>query len=230
MAPDRGLIAALERELEARADPERAPALAAYMKNLFAFYGIYSAGIVEILRAHVPREVDSLGLAEVTWLREQREWQYLGLRTLLRDQRRLGPEALPGLERLVTAKSWWDTVDGLATGVVGPLVQRNPELGAVMDRWIESEDIWLARTAILHQERWKLGTGPERLFAYCGRRAGEREFFIRKAIGWALRSYPAVAPEAVRDFVAANPGLSGLSRREATRGVERALAAGQPRR
>ena len=224
------MIPGLERELEDRADPERAPAMAAYMKNRFAFYGIKSAGVVEVMRAHVSRELDALVFAETAWVREQREWQYLGLRTLMRDQRRLGPEALPRLERLIIAKSWWDTVDGLATGVVGPLVQRNPELASVMDRWSESENTWLARTAILHQERWKLGTDRARLFAYCRRRAGDREFFVRKAIGWALRSYAAVAPEAVRDFVADTPGLSGLSRREAARGVERALAAGQPRR
>jgi 3-methyladenine DNA glycosylase AlkD len=197
--------------------------MAAYMKHLFPYYGIYSAGIVEVVRAHVPRELDALAFAEATWRRDQREWQYLGLRALLRDQRRLGPEALPRLERLITSKSWWDTVDGLATSVVGPLVQRNPDLGPVMDRWIASENMWLARTAILHQERWKLRTDPDRLFAYCGLRAGDREFFIRKAIGWALRSYAAVDPQAVAGFVAATPALSGLSRREATRGVDRAL-------
>jgi 3-methyladenine DNA glycosylase AlkD len=203
--------------------------MAAYTKHRFPYYGIYSAGVVEVLRACVPRDVDALALAEATWPRDQREWQYLGLRALLRDGRRLGAGALPRLEVLVTTKSWWDTVDGLATGVVGPLVQRHPHLGAVTDRWIKSENIWLARTAILHQERWKLRTDRDRLFAYCALRAGDREFFIRKAIGWALRSYAAVEPEAVAEFVGATPSLSGLSRREAARGVARTLA-GQVRR
>lgn len=120
----------------------------------------------------------------------------------------------------MTAKSWWDTVDELATHVAGPLVAAHPELRSVMDRWVTSESIWLARVAILHQERWKERTDADLLFTYCLRRAGEREFFIRKAIGWALRSYARTAPEAVAGFLAAHGDeLSGLSPREAERGV-----------
>nr|MDQ6920534.1 DNA alkylation repair protein [Candidatus Dormibacteraeota bacterium] len=133
---------------------------------------------------------------------------------------RLTPGFIPTLEHLVTTKSWWDTVDGLATNVAGPLVRAHPEVRPVMDRWLESGDIWLARVAILHQERNESDTDPDLLFAYCRRRAADREFFIRKAIGWALRSYAKVAPETVAGFLATDGSrLSGLSRREAERGV-----------
>ncbi len=89
-----------------------------------------------------------------------------------------------------------------------------------MDSWIESGYIGLARVAILHQERYRERTDADLLFRYCLRRASEREFFIRKAIGWALRSYAKVAPDAVDQFLARpDSALSGLSRREAERGV-----------
>src|SRR6476659_2723778 len=107
-------MAQLEADLRARADPRRAMAMAAYMKGRFPFYGIYSAGVAEIGHGRLPAELDVLAFAEAAWARDQREWQYLGLRTLLRDQGRLGPDALPRLEQLIVTRAWWDTVDGLA--------------------------------------------------------------------------------------------------------------------
>src|SRR5262249_4557327 len=89
-----------------------------------------------------------------------------------------------------------------------------------MDGWVESENIWLARVAILHQERYRERTDSEMLFAYCLRRAADREFFVRKAIGWALRSYAKVEPDLVAQFLTGHgAALSGLSRRDAERGV-----------
>jgi 3-methyladenine DNA glycosylase AlkD len=85
-----------------------------------------------------------------------------------------------------------------------------------MEEWVGSEDLWLARTAILHQGRYRERTDAAFLFAACLRRAGDPEFFIRKAIGWALRDYARVDPEAVRRFVTDHAQqLSGLSKREA---------------
>ena len=90
----------------------------------------------------------------------------------------------------------------------------------VMDQWINSENIWVARTAILHQLFYKADADPDRLFEYCIRRAGDKEFFIRKALGWALRQYSRVDPEGVRAFVAENEAeLSGLTKREALKYV-----------
>jgi 3-methyladenine DNA glycosylase AlkD len=123
---------------------------------------------------------------------------------------------LPVAREFIITRSWWDTVDALATGVVGPLVLRNPELASVMDEWLASANIWLARTAILHQLRYREHTDSERLFSYCLARSADTEFFIRKAIGWALREYSKTDASAVRQFVAENEhNLSGLSKREA---------------
>ena len=91
-----------------------------------------------------------------------------------------------------------------------------------MDAWVTDEDIWLARTAILHQLAYKEATDSARLFRYCAQRAADREFFLRKAIGWALRQYAAIDPEAVDAFVPATPELSALCVREAMKGVRRA--------
>ena len=221
------LMARLERAFEDARDPERAAAETAYMRGQFAFFGIRMPvhdAITRRVLAGLPPPAGDADLAAVAlacWERPEREYQYFGAAYLRRNVRRAGRGLVPTLEHLVTHRSWWDTVDTLATGVAGPLVLAHPALRAVMDRWLESENIWLARVAILHQERWGERTDADLLFTYCRRRAADREFFIRKAIGWALRSYAKTAPEPVAAFLAAHGDeLSGLSRREAERGVE----------
>ncbi len=98
------------------------------------------------------------------------------------------------------------------------MVAAHSELAVEMDRWIRDDDIWIARTAILHQLGYRERTDAERLFAYALRRAGDSEFFIRKALGWALRQYAGIEPESVRQFVSDNQDvLSGLTIREATK-------------
>jgi 3-methyladenine DNA glycosylase AlkD len=206
----------------------RAASASAYLRHQFPFLGITLPRLRALLRdVPMPPPDEAVAWAQACWALPEREYQYAGLGALRRVARRLPAGCLPDLRGLITTKSWWDTVDALATQVVGTLVLQHPSLVAEMDRWIEDDDIWLARTAILHQERWKAQTDARRLFAYCERRATDREFFIRKAIGWALRSYAATNPEAVQRFVLDHePVLSGLSRREAMRGVQRRLALG----
>lgn len=195
------------------------------MRNKFPFLGLYMQRLEALLRS-LPRPAteEVVDFALACWELPEREYQYAGLWHLRWAARQLPPDSLPALERLITTKSWWDTVDALATGVVGTLLLRNPQLVPDMDRWIQSDDLWLARAAILHQERWKERTDAARLFVYCLQRAADRDFFMRKAIGWSLRSYAAVDPAAVGQFVSEHEAtLSSLSRREAMRGVARHL-------
>ena len=220
------LLDRLRIAFEAARDSERATAAAAYMRNLFPFMGIRMPELAVIYRnvtADLPPptgDAELAALALACWELPEREYQYFGTTYLRKHVRRATPAFVPTLERLVTTRSWWDTVDALATNVAGPLVSAYPALRAVMDHWVASEHIWLARAAILHQDRYRERTDPDLLFAYCLRRAGDREFFIRKAIGWALRSYAKVRPEAVARFLTEHgDALSGLSRREAERGV-----------
>ncbi len=216
----------LRNRLESAAVPENVEAMAAYMRNQFEFLGVRSPGIRTATKAMFDtveqRGVDGLiGLVDRCWAAPEREFQSAGVLLLRRFADLLEPQHLDDLHRYITTKSWWDTVDGLAAWSVGPLVRAEPALVEDMDRWIESDNIWVARTAIIHQLGFKEHTDAERLFNYSSLRAEDREFFIRKAIGWALRQYARVDPVAVREFVLDNEGrLSGLSRREALKHLD----------
>ncbi len=206
-----------------RRDPDRAAAMSRYMRGRFSFFGISVPAQRRIAREAIadlepPGERDLLDLALRCWTPEEREWQQLGCWYLARYVSAFSAGALPVVERLITTKSWWDTVDDLASHTVGPLVAAQPRLAGEMDRWAGQADIWLARAAILHQLRFKERTDAARLFRHCELRAADPEFFVRKAIGWALREYSKTDPAAVRGFVAGHRDeLSALSAREATR-------------
>jgi 3-methyladenine DNA glycosylase AlkD len=118
-------------------------------------------------------------------------------------------------------QSWWDTVDMLACNVVGPLVACWPDrLQTVMDQWVADDNMWLRRTALLHQLKYGADTDASRLFRYCTLCMHEPDFFIRKAVGWTLRNYGYHDPDAVRSFVRENRAtLSPLSIREALKHI-----------
>jgi 3-methyladenine DNA glycosylase AlkD len=208
-------------DLAELADTDRAEQMAAYMKGHFPFYGIQAKERRQAQRPVVASlaETDGDGVvafAEACWAMDERELQYVGADALRKHVKLLDAGHLANLEELVTTKSWWDSVDTLAAHSVGPLIAVNPELAVIMDDWIEDDDIWLARTAIIYQLGYKENTDGERLFRYADRRAADTEFFIRKAIGWALRQYGRFEPDAVRDYVASREDkLSGLTKREA---------------
>lgn len=216
-------VRAVERivaTLGARGDADRAAAMAAYMRGKFPFLGVPTNERRALHKSALggmpaPSEADLTELSRALYALPQREHQYVAVDHLVRWVGQCGPGFLAVARELITTKSWWDTVDGLAAQVVGPLVMAYPELTAEMDRWVDDPGIWVARTAILHQLRYKTRTDADRLFTYCERRAGDREFFIRKAIGWALREYSKTDPAAVQAFIAQNDtNLSGLSKRE----------------
>ena len=129
-------------------------------------------------------------------------------------------EDLPLVEELITTKSWWDTVDILAIHVVGPILKAHPkEIRKWNKRWMTSDNLWLNRTAILFQLTWKEETDKELLFANIERHADHKDFFIRKAIGWSLRTLAETDPAAVKAFVRSHT-LAPLSEREALRKIE----------
>lgn len=207
--------------VEERRDPVRAVAMARYMKGLFPYAGVPAPAVERLVREALaglaaPAHDDVVAASLRLWTLSEREYQYVACGLLARNVKRCDARLLDTVQELVTTKSWWDTVDTLAANVAGPLVLAHAGLAAEMDDWARSENIWLARTAILHQLRYKGRTDAARLFRYCADRCGDREFFIRKAIGWALREYSKTDPNAVVEFVAAQrDGLSPLSRREA---------------
>ena len=221
MQPAEFDLEALRTDLVASADPEKVEGMTWYMKGKFTFLGVQTkarrAASKPLLAAAKHADPDDLiALAVALWEQPEREFHYVGMDALRAGADRLRASDLDTVRSLIVATPWWDTVDSLAAWTVGPMVAAHPELVAEMDRWIELDDIWLARTAILHQLGYKERTDEDRLFRYALRRAGDTDFFIRKGIGWALRQYARVAPDAVRSFVRENEDrFSGLTRREA---------------
>jgi len=230
-APARGtalaaeIVGRLVAAYAAAADPERAAPMAAYMRNQFPFFGVPTQERRRLTREALrglpkPAEADAVSVAFGCWEHDERELQYAGSEYLCAHLGVCSPAVMGPLEELITNRSWWDTVDLLCRHGSGEVVRRHREQRAVMDRWIGSDDIWLARSAILHQERWGAETDQDVLFDYCLRRAVDTEFFVRKAIGWALRSYAHTDVDAVRAFLLAHDDeLSGLSKREALKRV-----------
>jgi len=214
-------IGELRTALAAVAAPDQAKPMAAYMKHRFDFLGVRSPAVRSAAKpvlaaAENANPSQLIAFVDQCWSQPEREFQYVGCLVLRKWIATLEADHIVDLERFVTTKSWWDTVDSLAAWSVGPLVLANPNLVDVMDRWIESDDMWLGRTAIIHQLGYKADTDADRLFRYVESRADDTEFFIRKAIGWALRQYARQSPDQVRAFVSANEDrLSGLSKREA---------------
>ncbi|MCZ7461602.1 DNA alkylation repair protein [Streptomyces sp. WMMC940] len=209
----------------AAADPVRAREAAAYMKGVAPFLGIRTPERRALSRTVLdgtppPTEADCTAVALRCWELPEREYHYFAADYLRRHVGRCSSEFVPVARRLITTVSWWDTVDTLAAHVVGSLVAADPGLVRVMDRWIGDDDLWVARTALLHQLRHKEATDEERLFRYCLRQSGHPDFFIRKAIGWSLREYAKTAPDAVRAFVDSARGrLAPLSVREALKNL-----------
>ncbi len=203
-------------------DPDNAAQMAAYMKDHFPFAGVKTperrAIAKEVLGRTRPSPDELLEFAEACWALPEREMQMVGADELRRHARILTPDHLPAVRRFVVDKAWWDSVDVLAIHVVGPMVRDHRELGAEMDRWIDDPDLWVARTAILHQLLWKHETDTDRLADHVDRRADDTEFFIRKALGWALRQYARTDPGWVAALVDQHRHrLSGLTIREATK-------------
>jgi 3-methyladenine DNA glycosylase AlkD len=221
------VVAYVQSALSAAADPEKAEGMAAYMKTDMPFYGVQKPARTRILR-HIRSEFAPANrdeyeeLATALWELPHREEKYLaqGVATLFRQF--IVPQSLPLYERFIDEGAWWDFVDDTATHMIRELVLEHPDvIWPVVDRWIEHESMWRRRAAIICQVGAKDRTDADRLFAYCEARAHETEFFIRKAIGWALREYARIDPEAVAGFVNAHrEHLSGLSFREATKHIE----------
>ncbi|MBC2249811.1 DNA alkylation repair protein [Listeria sp. FSL L7-0123] len=206
----------------ANGSPQDASPMEAYMKNQFTFLGIRAGERKKLVVTFLKENgtpVDLLGFAATLFAEEEREFQYVAIDLLSRYGKKQPSEAIEVYEKLIVTKSWWDTVDGLAGTVVSNHFKLYPELvPAYNEAWINGDNIWLARTAILFQLKYKEQTDVELLFSNCEKWLDSKEFFIQKAIGWALRQYAKVDSEAVRQFVNSQP-LAPLSRREALKHI-----------
>lgn len=212
------VVSCYERE----SNPQKAKAMSAYMKNLFPYLGISRPERDKInkpLFLLIKKEVNENFLKEVAtamWQKQEREYHYFALDLLSKFVNHLTPSALPFLTDLAVQHAWWDSIDYLASKIIGKIILKYRDLQETMDILSKDDNIWLKRIAILHQLSYKQKTDSSRLFRYCLINAENPDFFIRKGIGWALREYAKTNPQAVIDFVGANEQmLSNLSKREA---------------
>lgn len=218
------IVDAVASGLEEQADAEKAEKMASYMKTEMPFYGVQAGARDQIIRSvkwdiqlDTRKEYEELVLA--LWNRPHREEKYIAIRLARRFPRFIGVESLPLYERLIREGGWWDFVDEIAGHLVGKVLDDLPEkTWPVLDQWIQDEDLWIRRTALLAQKRRKERTHAERLFRYSLAMSDDDEFFIQKAIGWALREYAHIDPDAVRDFLDRHgERFSALTVREASK-------------
>lgn len=214
---------AVRAALKPRADADRAAGAKAYMRGRFEYIGISTPkrreAVMPLIRALKPATAEELReAAEGLWAMREREYQYVAADLLIRYQAVLSLDDLPWLLDLAREKSWWDTVDCIVK-VVGKIVRRSGAKGArAMDRAVRHKDFWVRRIAMLHQLGWRDDTDTGRLFRYAELLAPEKEFFLRKAIGWALRDYAWHDWRAVEKFLATSKvKFSGLTVREASK-------------
>ena len=233
-AADRGssaaaLVAAIRSGLASRSDPVKAAGTQRYMKSAMPYRGVSLPAQRELYRQlFAQHPLSSFDEWRATVLRlwdeaEFREERYAAL-ALIGDRRYAlfrTLEALPLYRQLIVSGAWWDLVDGLATHEIADLLRHNPIFMRVrLLDWSRGSDPWLRRTSIICQVSFKRETDQELLFACIEPSLSERGFFLRKAIGWALREYAKAEPEAVQRYVVEHESqLSVLSRREALKHV-----------
>jgi 3-methyladenine DNA glycosylase AlkD len=203
---------------------ENRDAMENYMRNQFAFFGIKTPERTALLRDFLkkngkPPVEDMTAIVRSLWSEPQRECRYAALSLLDKQAKYLSREHLPLLEEMILSESWWDTIDHIAPHLAGRIHDKE---GAddYLEKWIRSENFWLNRTAILHQLRYKEKTDENRLFRYILMHNESKEFFIRKAIGWALREYSKTNPKAVKEFIEREE-ISTLSKREGLKHINR---------
>jgi 3-methyladenine DNA glycosylase AlkD len=212
--------------LASLSDPAKAADMARYMKTDMPFYGVQKAGRGPICRQLIRRwppatRSEYTALVRKLWALPHREEKYLALGVARAHSRFVTLSSTPLYRRLIVEGAWWDLVDEAATKLAGTvLLHQRDAMTPTIVKWLDHQSLWLRRAAIISQVGHKKDTDADLLFLGCSSRAHETDFFIRKAIGWALRDYAWTAPDAVGDFVRSHQGeLSGLSKREATKNL-----------
>lgn len=209
--------------LRSAANPELAPAMEAYMKHLFPFLGIKKPERAALLKpwlqqARIAPLEQMHHAVQILWEQPEREFQYAAMGLLDTKKKQWNAESFALMEALILHKSWWDTVDHIAANQIGTyLFRQTPEFRRKNAlRWSKHQSMWLNRTALIFQLKYKQHTDPDLLFQLVELHSASKEFFIRKAIGWALRQYAYTAPGEVRALLQCTP-LHSLSVREASK-------------
>ncbi|HJF32790.1 MAG TPA: DNA alkylation repair protein [Sporosarcina psychrophila] len=207
-------------KFEANQNKELAAPMKAYLKNHFPFFGIKSPLRKELLKEQfkeyaLPEPVQFFDEVWKLYNLPEREYQYAAIALIEKMKKHLTTEDFPTLLQLIETKSWWDSVDSIAPHFVGQIVKLDRGYGEkIMMEWSLSDNMWTNRSAILHQLKFKQKTDTDLLFKIIEQHSSSKEFFIQKAIGWALREYAKTNPDGVMSFVEGHT-LKPLSKREA---------------
>ena len=218
-------VSLLKELFEKNANPANAAPMKKYMRDQFEYLGIKTperkALLKEFITEHgLPPLKDLDRIACDLWSLPQREYQYTAVSLLSKMEKRLEADFMPTIELLITHKSWWDTVDSIAGDIVGAQFKRHPKAKTkYLKKWRKSDNFWLRRTTLLFQLGYKAETDFDLLCEIIEENLDSDEFFINKAIGWALRQYAWTNPKAVQAYVKATKELNPLSRREALKNV-----------
>lgn len=193
----------------------------AYMRNKFVFFGIRSLKRKEVFREYIkmyPGSVTpdrALRFAHSCWELPERELHYCAVELLAKFASKLDVSDTAHIENLVLHHSWWDTVDAIASNILGPHFRKYPEhKNEMINRWMQSESMWLHRCCLIFQLKYKSQTDVALLERVILALKSSPEFFIQKAIGWSLRQYARTDPEFVLNFTQKHT-LSNLATREA---------------
>jgi 3-methyladenine DNA glycosylase AlkD len=214
------ILAAL---FEENRNEENAGPMKKYMKDHFPFLGIKSPLRKELEKQFfketgILKEPFDKDFVTGLWEKDEREYHYTAITYIGKFIKKLPKEVIPFLEKLITTKSWWDSVDSIAP-LVGELARKYPEvIEETIDGWSVNDNFWLRRSAILLQLKYKQQTNESLLYDYIVKNADSKEFFIQKAIGWALREYSKTNPISVKAFIEGNK-LAPLSVREGSKYV-----------
>ena len=212
----------LESEFQKAANPKIASGQKAYVRNQFDYYGITSPIRKEIqkpflIKKYLPVKQDLKAIIEILWNKPQREYLYSSQELTYKYKKEFEKKDIEIFEFMVLNKSWWDTIDFIAPKLMAEYFKMYPnQREKYIEKWLASQNIWLQRSAILFQLKYKQDLDAEFLAYVINSLLGSKEFFINKAIGWVLREYSRTNPDWVMDF-ANKTDLSKLSRREGLR-------------
>ena len=220
----KSLINDLKFHLEAAKNPSDALQMKAYMKDHFEFLGIRAPERKNIQKPWISEVQKSLSTIEKwnlileLWKFNEREFQLVAMDLLNGFKKQeWTKEDISKFEYLLTTKSWWDSVDTIASNSLGVYFKQFPEQQKIITKkWSGSGNIWLMRSTIIFQLKYKNTTNFELLSSLIRKYQFNSEFFIQKAIGWSLRQYSKFNPEVVREFIY-DTNLSGLAKREASK-------------
>jgi len=211
---------------EKHQNSDDAEAMSKYMKFKFPFLGITAPKRKELFKVFfntfpIPAYDETKAIVRELFNLPEREYHYFAVQMLLKHKKKWSPTDIVYFESLILTKSWWDSVDLISSKIISPFFIKYPNLAVAMtDAWSQSKNIWLKRVSIIYQLSYKNNTDTEVLSRHILENSNHNDFFIQKAIGWALREYSKTNYKWVLNFIIQNTALKTLSKREAIKWID----------